>query len=224
VTDDDRTVLAGEYVLGLASAADRAAVERDLDRDFALRRAVYTWQDRLFAMTRLSHPSDPSPAVWTRIERSLAPAAAAPRGWWENLVVWRTVSVVALALAVALGLRFLAPTAAPERYLAVLQNESRTAGWVVEIEARGSLRLVPLAATPVPPDRALQFWTKAPSATAPTSLGLVPGDRTTELPAARLPALEPDTLFELTLEPATGSPTGRPTGPILFVGRAVALK
>jgi anti-sigma-K factor RskA len=75
----------------------------------------------------------------------------------------------------------------------------------------------------VPPERALQFWTKAPSATAPTSLGLVPGDRVTEIPAARLPALEPDTLFELTLEPATGSPTGRPTGPVLFVGRAVAI-
>jgi anti-sigma-K factor RskA len=224
VTDDDRSVLAAEYVLGLASAAEQAQVERDLGRDFALRQAVYYWQDRLFPMTRLPDPADPSPAVWERIERSLAPSAAPPRGWWESLVVWRTVSVVALALAVALGLRVLAPTAAPERYLAVLQNEQRTAGWIVEIEARGNLRLVPLAATAVPPERALQFWTKAPSATVPTSLGLVPGDRTTELPAARLPALEPDTLFELTLEPATGSPTGRPTGPILFVGRAVALR
>ena len=53
VTDDDRTVLAGEYVLGLASPEDRSQVERDLDRDFELRRAVYFWQDRLFAMTRL---------------------------------------------------------------------------------------------------------------------------------------------------------------------------
>ena len=82
----------------------------------------------------------------------------------------------------ALGVRFLAPTAAPERYLAVLQDEQKAAGWVVEIEARGRVRLVPLAATPVPPQRALQFWTKAPSATAPTSLGLVPGDRVAELP------------------------------------------
>jgi anti-sigma-K factor RskA len=28
----------------------------------------------------------------------------------------------------------------------------------------------------------------------------------------------PDQLFEITLEPAGGSPTGRPTGPILFKG------
>ncbi len=230
MTDDDRTVLAAEYVLGLASTAERAQVERDLGRDFELRRAVYFWQDRLFAMTRLPDPDEPSPALWPRIEKSLAPAgeasrADAPRraGWWESLALWRTVSVVAAAAVLVLGVRFLAPAPAPERYLAVLQNDQKTAGWVVEIEARGRLRLVPLAATPVPPQRALQFWTKAPSATVPTSLGLVPGDRVTELPAARLPALEPETLFELTLEPEGGSPTGRPTGPILFVGRAVAL-
>lgn len=224
MTDDDRTVLAAEYVLGLASPEDRSQVERELDRDFELRRAVYFWQDRLFAMTRLPDPSDPSPALWPRIEKSLQPVGAPTRpGWWQSLALWRTVSLVALALAAAFGVRFLAPTAVPERYLAVLQDEQKAAGWIVEIEARGRVRLVPLAATPVPPQRALQFWTKAPSATAPTSLGLVPGDRVTELPAARLPALEPDTLFELTLEPETGSPTGRPTGPILFVGRAVAL-
>jgi anti-sigma-K factor RskA len=225
VTDDDRTVLAAEYVLGLASPADRAQIERDLDRDFELRRAVYFWQDRLFAMTRLPDPTDPSPALWPRIEKSLQQPAgeSARRGWWESLALWRTVSVVALVAVVALGVRFLAPTPAPERYLAVLQNDQKAAGWIVEIEARGRVRLVPLAATSVPPERALQFWTKAPSATAPTSLGLVPGDRVTEIPAAQLPALEPDTLFELTLEPATGSPTGRPTGPVLFVGRAVAI-
>jgi anti-sigma-K factor RskA len=219
VTDDDRSLLAAEYVLGLASDAERAAVERDLARDFELRRAVYYWQDRLFAMTRIPDPAEPSPALWSRIEASLAPARG---GWWGSLALWRAVSAVALALVVVLGVRYLAP-APTERYVAVLQNDQRVAGWIVEIEARGDVRLVPLAATPVPPQRALQFWTKAPSATAPTSLGLVRGDRPTVLPASRLPALEPDTLFELTLEPEGGSPIGRPTGPILFVGRAVAM-
>ena len=223
MTDDDRSVLAAEYVLGLASDEERAAVERDLARDFALRRAVYYWQDRLFAMTRIPDPAEPSPALWPRIEASLGPARRAARaGWWGSLALWRAVSAVTLALVVVLGVRYLAPAPA-ERYVAVLQNDQKVAGWVVEIEARGSVRLVPLAATPVPPQRALQFWTKAPSATAPTSLGLVPGDRPTVLPASRLPALEPETLFELTLEPEGGSPIGRPTGPILFVGRAVAM-
>jgi hypothetical protein len=49
-----------EYVLGLASPTERAQVERDLERDFELPRAVYFWQDRLFPLTRIPDP----PAVW----------------------------------------------------------------------------------------------------------------------------------------------------------------
>jgi anti-sigma-K factor RskA len=224
VTEDDRSVRAAEYVLGLGSPEERVQVERDLERDFELRRAVYYWQDRLFPLTRIPDPTDPSPAVWARIEQSLRPPDTPARpGWWESVALWRTLSAVSLALALLLGVRLLAPTETPERYLAVLQDAQKAAGWIVEVEAKGTVRLVPLATTPVPAQRALQFWTKPPSATAPTSLGLVPGDRATVLPATRLPALEPNQLFELTLEPETGSPIGRPTGPVLFVGRAVAL-
>jgi hypothetical protein len=43
------------------------------------------------------------------------------------------------------------------------------------------------------------------------------------VPRAKLPALESEQLFEVTLEPQYGSPTGRPTGAILAVGRMVRL-
>ena len=81
MTEDERSVRAAEYVLGLASPAERAQVERDLERDFELRRAVYFWQDRLFPLTRIPDPTEPSPAVWSRIEQSLrqTDAPAEPR-------------------------------------------------------------------------------------------------------------------------------------------------
>ena len=79
------------------------------------------------------------------------------------------------------------------------------------------------AAAPVPPGRALQFWTKPEGAAGPTSLGLVEPGRVTTLPVSVLPAVGTQQLFELTLEPATGSPIGRPTGPILYVGRTLRL-
>jgi anti-sigma-K factor RskA len=41
------------------------------------------------------------------------------------------------------------------------------------------------------------------------------------VPLDKLPPLESNQLFELTLEPASGSPIGKPTGPIQFIGRAV---
>ena len=52
------------------------------------------------------------------------------------------------------------------------------------------------------------------------SVGLMSAARTLQLSLKDLPTPRPDQLFELTLEPATGSPTGRPTGPVLFKGNA----
>ena len=53
------------------------------------------------------------------------------------------------------------------------------------------------------------------------SLGLVKPGQTVRIPLDKLPPLQPNQLFELTLEPVNGSPTHRPTGPIQFIGRAV---
>ena len=55
------------------------------------------------------------------------------------------------------------------------------------------------------------------------SLGLVKPGEAIEVPVDQLPPLQPNQLFELTLEPEGGSPIGRPTGPIQFIGRAVQI-
>jgi len=43
------------------------------------------------------------------------------------------------------------------------------------------------------------------------------------MPVSRLPAVQGRQLFEITLEPAGGSPYDRPSGPILYLGRTVPL-
>jgi anti-sigma-K factor RskA len=95
---------------------------------------------------------------------------------------------------------------------------------VVEIRAGGTVRLRPVSDTGViPPGRSLQFWTKLKGAAGPTSLGLVKAGQPLELPVSRLPGVGAQQLFEITLEPEGGSTIGRPTGPILYVGRTVSL-
>ena len=235
----DRSVAAGEYVLGTLAADVRRAFEQRLARDSALRAEVYAWQDRLLPLAQRIPPTDMVPAEsWPAIESRLRSdgAAAKPRQsrdaandpLWQRLRRWQIAGGAAIAAALVLAALLLlrGPGVAPERYLAVLQDPaSNAAGWVVEVTAGDSVRLVPVAAAaaPLPAGKALQFWTKPEGAAGPTSLGLVPPGRVTELPVARLPAIEPRQLFELTLEPDTGSPIGRPTGPILFVGRSIRL-
>jgi anti-sigma-K factor RskA len=228
----ERTAIAAEYVIGSLPGAEQAEFEHALARDFALQKDVYYWQDKLLPMARMLAPVEPSPDVWTRIERATAraarTAASDTQSWWNRLAFWRFGAVAASLAVAVLALKLIAPgitpTAQAMRYVAVLQSpDKKDAGWMVEASAGGKLRLTPLGTTTVAPNKVLQFWTKAQGASGPTSLGLVPPDRVTEIDVARLPTLEREQLFELTLEPEGGSTIGRPTGPIQYVGRTVAL-
>lgn len=239
----DRSVAAGEYVLGTLSPTDRDAFERALADDAGLRAEVYRWQDRLLPLASGVAPAEPAAGLWSKIEmRLLAVPSATPAApiadpatpaandpMWQRLRRWRAVSAIAIAASVLLAsllvLRAPGPASpSPDRYLALLQSPDKTTGWVVEVTAGDKVRLVPVGTTEaVPPGKALQFWTKAEGAAGPTSLGLIRPGQVTELPAARLPAVGERTLFELTLEPQAGSPIGKPTGPVLFVGRTVRL-
>ncbi len=237
---DDRSVAAGEYVLGTLSDAERREVEQALTHNEPLQAEVYAWQDRLLPLAARVPPAAVEPAEWRQLESRLGPQGAVAKATpavdagaagndplWRRLRRWRITGVAAIAasllLATLLVLR--GPAVAEERYLALLQAPAdNSTGWLVEITAGKQVRLVPVGATPpVPPGRALQFWTKPEGAAGPTSLGLVEPGRVTTLPVSALPALGTQQLFELTLEPATGSPIGRPTGPILYVGRTLRL-
>lgn len=97
------------------------------------------------------------------------------------------------------------------------------ARWVVEQLSDGSLLIRPVRPLGASAGRVLQVWTKAPDAERPTSLGLARADGSLRvLPEqARQAGAVEGQLFELTEEPAGGSPTGLPTGPVLAIGRVM---
>jgi anti-sigma-K factor RskA len=78
--------------------------------------------------------------------------------------------------------------------------------------------LLPLASINVPSGRVLEVWTLPSRERGPVSVGLMDRARTLELQLKDLPRPGPNQLFEITLEPAGGSPIGRPTGPVLYKG------
>jgi anti-sigma-K factor RskA len=235
---DRNDELASGYVLGTLSAEGRRGVQQRLPTDAALREAVEAWEARFLPLTALAEPVDPSPTLWERIESGIAPQATPVRNrapiqqarawqtWWSSLAFWRAVAatgfVVASVVALLPSAGLFAP-AAPQ-YMVVLVAPNGTApGWVVQTSGRDTLRLVPLGTTAVPEQRSLQFWTKADTWNAPVSLGLVQPGQPLEVKLDQLPPLVPNQLFEITLEPYNGSTTGRPTGPILYIGRSVKL-
>ena len=244
VLSDDGQALAGEYVLGTLPSGQRRAVAAALEHDTALRAAVQAWEERLLPLTTLVAPVAPSPQLWQRIESALAPVAAdarlarapAPAGrWWDSLMVWRVLAGGALAAAsmALVVMPRIASAPAPTMLVVLAAPNTLRAGWIVQSTDGRHVRLVPLGQTgqsaSAPTDldklanKSLQFWTKADDWKGPVSLGLVTPGQTNTVSLDKLPPIQPNQLFEITLEPASGSPIGRPTGPVLYIGRAVML-
>ena len=231
LNDDELQRLASEYVLGTLTAPERADVEQRLPGDALLRDAVDAWERRLLPLTALAPPEDPSPQLWPRIASTLfTPKAIKQAGgwqaWWNSLAFWRILAGGGLATAAALAVTVTMQLQAPvgPGYLVVLvAPQDKAPGWIVQASNKNSrdLSLIPLGPTVVPRQKSLQFWTKGKDWGAPVSLGLVRPGQTLKLKLDKLPPMQAEQLFEITLEPETGSPTGRPTGPILYIGRAV---
>ncbi len=230
LTPAERDMLAMEYALGLAEddGGRMDALLRD-DPVFAAR--VAHWRSRFGTLDETAPELAPNEGLWARIEAGLSAAAETPpprlapaadssplSRLWQNAALWRRAAF-ASAAAAAMLLALMIVTA-PSRpvLIAVLQAEDGKPGAIVEAFADGRVRLVPLERIDVPQGRALEVWTLRDRTEGPISVGLLDRARTMKLDLGKLPPPGTGQLFEITLEPATGSPTGRPTGPVLFKG------
>ena len=209
--------LAAEYVLGTLAGGARRRFDALLPAHPALRQAVSGWEKRLLPMALKAEPVQPPQAVWAAIEGKLgwaAPAAAKPSSAW--LRFWQGVAAVATAAAVVLGTSMpkLPPSEAPMIVVlhATKGNETIVAGLSQD---RQQVSIQPLQKVSLTSDQSLELWALKKDG-PPASLGVIAADKLTALNKKTLPK---DTKgLAVSLEPLGGSPTGAPTGPVLFVG------
>lgn len=235
--------LAAEYVLGTLRGPARRRFETLLPAHPALQQAVQQWQTRLAPLSLTAAPVQPDPAVWQAVqqrlfenpaERGVTPSAglakpavisAATSTWWQRLQFWQGLS--GLALAAVLGLSLLltqSQTAQPPVVVVLAANpgsgasaEMQNASFVLSLSADGrSLVLRPINAPALATTRAFELWA-VPASGAPRSLGLVSGQDGATIRRSGL--LQGTAAFAVSVEPAGGSPTGAPTGPIVSLGR-----
>jgi anti-sigma-K factor RskA len=217
--------LAAEYVLGTLSGGARRRFDALLPAHPALRRAVSAWESRLLPMALRGEAIVPPAALWTRLESRLgwlddapparATAAAEPPPARRALRFWRAFSGIATlaALVLAMLLR-VAPSQAP--MVVVLRATTGTETLVAGLSPnRRDLSIRPLQPVALKPENSLELWA-LPKSGPPSSLGLVSAQGVTALSRRKLP--EDTKALAVSLEPAGGSPTGAPTGPVLFVG------
>jgi len=219
--------LAAEYVLGTLRGRARQRFETLMGAHPALRLAVLAWYERLMPLTALVKPVQPRPATWQRVQQRLfnhrAPVPTPrPVAWWRRLALWQGAAAFATVAAVSLAVLLAQPGAQPPPIVIVLSANPEAAAlaqasFVASVSGDGrSLVLKPLQIGSLGAGRVLELWA-VPGRGAPRSLGLVSASGTTRVLRARL--LADTAAFAVSLEPAGGSPTGAPTGPIVSVGK-----
>lgn len=226
----DRTdipAVADDYVLGLLEVAETAEVEAEMERNSDLITAVAASRERFLPLDTGIEPAPVDEGLWQRIDHALpeqnaVTPAEPPSPANDNGNGWRTTAFAAIAATVLLvgGLAFSLLRTVEPMVVAVLLNEAGEVQAVVEDFGNEDATIRLLADIPVPSDRTIQVWTLPSKEMGPVSLGLIEGIRSARLDGPSLPVPKDNQLYEITLEQQGGSPTGRPTGPILAKGWA----
>ena len=221
--------LAAQYVTGTLRGPARHRFEVLLGAHAALRTAVRRWQDRLIPLTAVLAPQTPPLRVWQQVERTLWPqlAAAVQAPWWQRLAFWRGASGAASVAALALAVLLAMPTVQAPPIVVVLQGtgdpaQPTGASFVASFSADGrALVTRPLTPVALQNDRVLELWAVPPQG-APRSLGLISSNGVTVIPRDKLQRVLESantSALAVSVEPPGGSPTGAPTGPVVFAGK-----
>lgn len=219
-----RDLLAGEYVLGLLRGGARRRFERLLMESASLRAEVATWEDRFATLSLRLAPVPPPDYLWWRIKGALR-REARPRGL-ERGTFWRVWAVAAtLVLAILLVTRHYLPTAEQKpAELALVSDVQGHPLWLISVHPE-DLRIDMKAVTsnPPPAGKSYELW-MLPGEGKPVPMGLMNenGTQSEHVSAELLARLAQAKGLAISVEPPGGSPTGLPTGPVVYTAALVS--
>lgn len=244
--DPPLNLIAAQYVLGTLSASARLRFQSRLQEESELRTLTHAWERRLNPLTHLLNPQPVPPELWQKIEARLdgisnteiasTPSIASVQNrqkfaandhFWQSLAWISTGIAAGLALFLfvrpainTVGQPVVAQQSEAIRDVAVLSTDKNSPAWIVRQQGH-SLILSTLNAQSVPSDRDLELWSIHDKA-APRSLGvirLINGQA--KISAVTADLISKDVTLAISLEPKNGSPTGQPTGAVLYTGKIV---
>ncbi len=225
-----RDRLAAEYVIGTLRGRARARFQSLLRYDAGLRRIVAEWEERITPLAAAAGEIPPPARVWQAIARRIGGRSPQAR-----LAFWRGLAVTSTAFALVLA-TFIGMKPAPElpmASVAVMADDrgqpSMVVSWPSMKDARDPhVRIKVLQEHPtMAAGTAWELWMLPHGGAAPVSMGLITTDGNQVMKvksdlAKRMGAGEAWGVA-MSVEPAGGSPTGAPTGPVIFKGQCVRI-
>ena len=115
------------------------------------------------------------------------------------------------------------PAPAPAQYVAVLQKEGGSPAFILTVDGATRNFTVRKVDAPPEPGKSYELWVISDRLGAPRSLGVIgDGDFTARTTlAAYDPAIVTNATYAVTVEPAGGSPNGKPGSDPVFTGKLV---
>ena len=210
----DTDLLAAEYVLGSLEGEERRTAERLVATDVAFARSVAAWQQRLMPLAAQVPPVTPPTDLWRRIEADILPSTTADILPFRRRVrFWQGTTGAALAVAASLAAFIVLHQPKPQNVAVLSPVSDGTPVLIATTGRNGILVVQPTAPITVPAGKDLELWALPQGQTKPRSLGVLP-------PSGRqlVAELPSNTQLLVSIEPKGGSPTGQPTGPLLYGG------
>lgn len=231
---DDIDGLAAEYVLGTLSREERLSVAERRASDKALDRAIEDWERRLGPMVETVAPVAPSPNLYNKIRAQIGLSQhvvslkAREQQLARRAVRWRNAFVGATALAASLvgilGYREMVDRKEATQYVAVLDSGNAKPAFLLTVDTKTNIAVITAVNPPPQSDKTYQVWLVSDKMPKPKSLGMVnkPGEmQMMPMESKSEMDLLMNASFEVSVEPMGGSPTGAPSGPVMFTGRLV---
>lgn len=222
--------LAAEYALGVLEREEMRLAEQRVDSDPAFRKAVEDWQQQLTPILNDVEPVTPPAAVWQKIEaETFGEIPKQTDSLWDSLAFWRGLSGVTagLATAVLAAALFLPgigvfnnPPDVATPMIATLTTQGEAPAFVARFEPSTGALFVRASAGDAADARVPELW-MIPGDGVPRSLGLLDKAGSGSLSVSRenMPAMGDGITLAVSMEPAGGSPTGAPTGPVVASGK-----
>ncbi len=216
--------LAAEFVLGTLQAAARRRFVRLMTERADVRFAVWRWERHLNGFASGLVPQKPPQRVWRNIRRLINPAQPLRTAFLQR---WRGFWLAAHAAAAVVWLAItLVPVPGADR-MAIFSGPNAEALWVISADLdRNVLQTEAVNAQAAGADSSFELWVLQAEG-PPLSLGLLniePGSVEIPLSGELANALGSAASLAISLEPAGGSPTGLPTGPIVYQASLVSIQ
>ena len=217
-------LLCAEYCLGTLRGAARRRFEQLIRQRANFAQTLAWWETHMHLLADTVPAVAPSNKVWKNIQTRLFDNKnAAKNSWWKNWAFASTALAASFAalLVIQTPLQVIGTEPAA---IALLSSESAQAGWLLNetkiTETNVEIKAISLASLESKPNNAFELWLLPADKSKPISLGLLPqkGSATVKIPVDAI-ALMATGALAVSLEPVGGSPTGAPTGAVLYQGK-----